>query len=75
MLNMITEINQSKTLKSIYHANVNVNLMEENVIPINGGITINVDARIENVLFVKKLSLASCYMQKWKVVKRKTFSK
>ena len=61
---MITEINQSKTLKSIYHANVNVNLMEENVIPINGGITINVDARIENVLFVKKLSLASCYMQK-----------
>ena len=29
--------------QSIYHANVNVDFMEENVIQINGGITINAD--------------------------------
>ena len=28
---MITEINESKTLQSIYYANVNVDLMVENV--------------------------------------------
>ena len=32
-----------KHKQSIYHANVNVNLMIENAIHINGGITINVD--------------------------------
>ena len=32
VLNMITGISKSKTLKSICHANVNVDLMEENVI-------------------------------------------
>ena len=30
----------------MYHANVNVDLMEENVIQINGGITINVDMNV-----------------------------
>ena len=44
VFNMITEINESKTLASIYHANVNVNLMVENVIQIKSGITIHVDA-------------------------------
>ena len=39
---MIVGINESKTLTK-HHANVNVDLMEENVIQINGGITINVD--------------------------------
>ena len=29
---MITEINESKTLKTKYHDNVNVDLMNENVI-------------------------------------------
>ena len=33
--------------ESIYHANVNVNLMEENVIQINGGITINVNVSVK----------------------------
>ena len=39
---MITGINESKTLQSIFHANANINLMEKNVSQINGGITINV---------------------------------
>ena len=38
---MNTEINELKTLTK-YHANVKVNLMEQHVIQINGGITINV---------------------------------
>ena len=28
--------------------------MEENIIQINGGITINVDASLKNILYVKK---------------------
>ena len=51
---MITGINESKTLKKHNHANVNVNFMEENVIHINGGITINVDVNIKSVMHVKK---------------------
>ena len=38
---MITERNESKTLQSIYHANVYIALIKENVILINGGIMIN----------------------------------
>ena len=29
--------------------------MEENVIQINGGITINVDVNVKNVMYVKKI--------------------
>ena len=36
--------------QSIYNANVNVNLMEENVIQINGGITINVDVSVKTCM-------------------------
>ena len=32
----------------IYHANLNVDLMEENKIQINGKITINVDVSVKN---------------------------
>ena len=39
----------------IYHVNVNVNLMEESVIQINGGITINVDVSLNTVIYVKKI--------------------
>ena len=39
----------------MYHANVNVHLMEENVIQINGGITINVEVNVKNVIYVKKI--------------------
>ena len=34
----------------IHHVNVNVNLMEENVIQINGEITINVDVSVKNIM-------------------------
>ena len=44
-----------KHQQSIYHANVNVNLMEENVIQINGGIMINVDVSVKNIMYVKKI--------------------
>ena len=36
----------------MYQANVNVNLMEENVIQINGGITINVNGCVKNIIYV-----------------------
>ena len=57
VFNMITGINESKTLtkQSIYHANVNVYLMEENVIQINGGIVINVYVSVKSVMYVKKI--------------------
>ena len=35
--------------------NVNVNLMEQNVIQINGGITINADVSLKNVKYVNKI--------------------
>ena len=35
--------------------NVNVNLMEENVIQINGGITANVNVNVKKVMYVKKI--------------------
>ena len=40
---------------NIYHAKVNVDLMEENVTQINGGIRINVDVSVKNVMYVKKI--------------------
>ena len=53
----------------IYHLNVNVNLMEESVIQINGGITINVDKGVKNIIHVKNIYLEPCYMQlqKWEI--------
>ena len=33
--------------QSIYHANANANWMEENVIQINGGITMNVNVSVK----------------------------
>ena len=40
---------------NIYHAKVNVDLMEENVTQINGGIRINVDVSVKDVMYVKKI--------------------
>ena len=39
----------------MYHANVNKNLTEENVIQINDGITINVDVGVKSIIYVKKI--------------------
>ena len=44
-----------KRYQSLYDANINVDLMEENVIQINGGITINVDVSVKKVIYVKKI--------------------
>ena len=37
------------------HANVRINLMEQNVTQINGGITINVHASVRYVMYVKMI--------------------
>ena len=46
-----------KHKESIYHASVNitVNLMIENVIQNKGGITINSDVSVKNIIYVKKI--------------------
>ena len=44
---MITEINESKALKTIYRVNVNVGFMNENIIQSNGGIMINADVSVK----------------------------
>ena len=38
----------------IYHANVNTNLMKQNVSQINEGIMINVAVSVKNIIYVKK---------------------
>ena len=52
-LNIITGINGSKILTK--DVNVNVNLMKQNVIQINGGITTNVDVSVKQFIYVKKI--------------------
>ena len=56
VFNMIMEINESRK-QSVYHMNGNIHLMEENVTQINGGITINVDVRLKNVMYKKMIIL------------------
>ena len=60
---MITGISESKIIKNIYHANVNVSLMEANEARIKSGIMRNVYviAKIQNMR--KRFYLESCYMQ------------
>ena len=38
----------------MFHANVNLDLMEKSVIQIIGGITINVDVNVKKLMYVKK---------------------
>ena len=47
MLNIITRINESKTLTKHISSELNVNLKEENVFQINGEITKNVDESVK----------------------------
>ena len=53
--NLITGINESKTLTKHISCKCNVNLMEQNVSQINDGITINVDVNVKNTIYVKKI--------------------
>ena len=57
VLNMITGINESKTLGKHISFSANVNLMEENVIEINGGKTRYDSVSVTNVMYVKSLYL------------------
>ena len=43
--------------RSMYHVNVNINLMEERVIQIKSEIRINAEASVKNVIYVKRLYL------------------
>ena len=43
-----------KHQQNIYHASANINLMERNVIQINGRITVNVDVSVKKIIYVKK---------------------
>ena len=52
---MIRESIIQKSYLKAYHANVNVNLIAESVIQIRSGITINVNARAKNIIYVKKI--------------------
>ena len=40
---------------SIYDKNVNVDLMEQNVIQINGGVMINDGGSVKSIIYVKKI--------------------
>ena len=65
VFNMITGINELKTLKIISHANVNVSLVVENVTQIKSGITINVHLSAKTkkeIMCAKRLYLESLYM-------------
>ena len=50
VVNMIAVIHESKTLINHISWNVNVNLIEKNVIQINGGITKNVDVSVKSII-------------------------
>ena len=55
MFSMVAGQNDSKILIKTYHTNVNVNLMEENVIQSKNGITINVNASVKTIIYMKKI--------------------
>ena len=55
IFSMVTGQNDSKILTKAYHTNVNVNLMEENVIQSKNGITINVNASVKTIIYMKKI--------------------
>ena len=38
--------------------NVNANLIEENIIQINSGITVNIDLIVKHIIYVKKIIFA-----------------
>ena len=49
----------------MYYSNVYIDFMVENVTQIKSGITIVIDVSVkiwENIVYVKKLYLESCYM-------------
>ena len=55
VFNMITGINESKALKNMYHANINVNSMVEIVTQIKIEIMINVYVNVKSIICEKKI--------------------
>ena len=53
---MITGISESKTLTNYISCKWNVNLMEEIIIQINGGIIINDDVSAKKFMYVKRIT-------------------
>ena len=51
VFNMITGINESKTLTKHIHVNVNINWMKQNLIQINGEIIVNIEVTVKNIMF------------------------
>ena len=55
VFNIITGINESKTLTKNISCECKCKFDGKNVIQINGGITINVDVTVKNVIYLKKI--------------------
>ena len=68
----LQESMNQKFQQKIYHANENVNLMEENVIQIKSGITINVNVSVKNIIYVRNIIFGILLQV---IVKMEKFSK
>ena len=55
VFNMIKGINESKTLTKHISGKCKSKLDEKNVIQINGGIMINADVNVKNVIYLNKI--------------------
>ena len=55
VFNMITSINDSKTLTKHILRECKCKLMEQNASQINGGIAINADVSVKNIMYVKRI--------------------
>ena len=56
VFNMITGINESKILTKDILCECKCRFDEKNVIHINGGIMVNVDVSVKNIMYVKKIT-------------------
>ena len=61
VFNMITEINESKTLTKHISHECKCSLMEENIIQSNGGVIIGVNVSVKNAMYVKKIMKISIF--------------
>ena len=53
---------KQKFQQKIYHVNVIVNLMKENVIHIKSGIIIKANASVKNIIYVKKIVFGTLHV-------------
>ena len=57
VFDIVTGINESKTFAKLISCESKCNLLKKNVFQINGGITMNVNVNVKNVMYVKKIIL------------------